>query len=492
MADNRTSTIVGWLAWMALSPFLLYALIQTPVGIGLLFLMAVGGGPLVASLGITIFAGLIGGLIGKGVCVCDGFVKGFVFVVLPVIELVLGASIYRSHFSDESFIKNAEKKASAIFITQPMIPITGLYTESIPLKSALYGMLIERRFSFIEGDVAGSQWLFDMAKDPQALAEKAKDNQYFRLSFGSNDSQDCLSWKDESKRLDKGVPVRPGTCLRVIFDNHLLADTRLRVNLDRVNRHEIRWEITRIQETGPIISIPFWFKRSDKPILLDVYNYVLYTDKHNYSSFARLIRKLAPETLNLNSDGRPYVLSIFPGDRSVFSRHHLPLNPPVTVRQAGDTWIDRKKETWEEGLRRAETLNQPTIINDVIVILPKSEEIIYNFTNEIGGTVSLATECCVFVLRRFTPNIVHGIKIAIWSYGGDSRNIIIKPDSLPADVSFCVRVKDCNFRADDFKITDTDIVVVGRYSNVKGKTVIHSEKYELVVSRSQLPPEWFY
>ncbi len=84
--------------------------------------------------------------------------------------------------SDLDSTKAANEEANKILAahTEP-IPVNGLYSGSISLRWAMYGLLVESRIPFLEIDTAGSAWLLSQAKAPQTLIPSAEKYKYIRL-----------------------------------------------------------------------------------------------------------------------------------------------------------------------------------------------------------------------------------------------------------------------------------------------------------------------
>ena len=130
-----------WIAWLIVSPLLLYTLIVAPAGLALAILVGLNKMGFVL---VGAFA-LAGGLAGRLVCGRNGgFTKGVIFSVAPFLVLFGFFSIQHSYFSDESSTKNAENEAGPILAKQAIISINGLYTESIPLRYGLLGCPFNR------------------------------------------------------------------------------------------------------------------------------------------------------------------------------------------------------------------------------------------------------------------------------------------------------------------------------------------------------------
>jgi hypothetical protein len=168
---DKIVAVIGWVAWIILSPIILYKLLTSEIAAGLLILLAIGGGGIGFLLIPVIIVFIICGSIGQNACERNGFAKGIVFVLIPIIGLCLSLA-YNTENSEKS--KEAKADTLRLLADLDMIEVDGIYTGSIPLRYELYGMLVKRRISFVESDVAVAEWLFDLAKDKKFSMGKQK------------------------------------------------------------------------------------------------------------------------------------------------------------------------------------------------------------------------------------------------------------------------------------------------------------------------------
>ena len=250
---KSVKAIIRWIVWAVVSPFALFSLIISPIGLAFLWVAWAGGGVVVfvAFIALLFTSGAIGAR-SSGSDSQSGFAKGIVYFLTPFVMLVLYMVVSNS-FSDETVAKSAASKAKTLLAKQASIPISGLYTESISLRYSLFGLLVDRQIPVIEGDVAGAKWLFDLAKDQQEVAVKAAGRKYFRLSLGPLESPDCFSWKSQSDNLARDLPVQPRTCIMAVFDNNLVSDTRLHINVELMRN--IEREFLRFQADLPVLYV---------------------------------------------------------------------------------------------------------------------------------------------------------------------------------------------------------------------------------------------
>ena len=301
VADKTTlEKSLPWIIWAAISPVVLYTLLNSSFGLLIVILGALGGGGfLLIGLAVLVFGG---GAIGWCSDREGGFAKGVAFVLIPFVGLFVYFCV-SDVYSDENVASIAQRKAEALLEKQDAIPITGLYVESISLRYSLNGLLVDRRIPMIEGDVSGAGWLFDLTNDIMSI--KSAGRKYFRLSLGSIDNPDCFAWRNESDNPVKSLSVRSQTCVRISFDNTLLSDAKLHLNSDRIERRELYWELFRIGENVPIVSVPFWDRYyKDSPS-----QYYPRYQSPNAGAFTGLIRKLTPRGIKPGADEYPFVLN---------------------------------------------------------------------------------------------------------------------------------------------------------------------------------------
>jgi hypothetical protein len=391
--------------------------------------------------------------------------------------------------------RKAPEISMPILAGQDQIQINGLYVKSIPITdSGLKRMLIERQFSFIEGNVYDTSWW------PQGISriirEQREDNLYFRLFFGPADSQDCISWEWVTDK----VPVRPGTCLRLAFDKRLLSDTKLEhkkserderkymavvymINsLLGKSEHEKkgwRMEVSRIHDDKPIVYIPF---REFK--LGNHMGYELDKECVNRTcTYIKLIEKLTqdPKTLNLNAEGKLYFVPNRLGLQADYEKGVIRLKPSITVRSAQTDLVKEEYLHWKKGYQWARTSNRPTVIDERTIYLPKTDEI-YTY-HDYAPKALIATERYVFGLHSRADET----EIRVKPYANTNSWVIIpRPVSHPDEAVSCIALRNCNFTPEGLKVTDSDMIVVGRYVGRGKISDYRSEKYEWIVPMSEL------
>jgi hypothetical protein len=402
-----------------------------------------------------------------------------------VLLLLTGMLFYGFYSSDayqaelqREWNEKAKKESILILANQDQIQVNGLYIQSTPItKSGLKRMLIERQLSFIEGNVRDSSWWTPIIS--RNIKEKKKDNLYFRLFFGPADSPDCVSWEGFTNK----VPVRPGTCLRLTFDKRLLSDTKLE---NRKNeREKMGWlmEVSRIHDNKPIASIPF---REFKFGLRNHMEHELDKECVNKTcAYIKLIDKLVQDTktLNLNTEGKLYFVPNRLGLQGDYEKGVIHLTPSVKVRPAQTDLVKEKYLHWEKGYQWARTSNRPTVIDErttYLVYLPKTDEI-YAYL-DYGPEALIATDRYFFGLHSRADKT----EIRVRSYAKTNSWIIIpKPVSHPDEAVSCIASRNCNFKPEGLKVTDSDMIVVGRYVG-RGNSDYRSEKYEWIVPMSEL------
>ena len=488
MADAEKTAgkkVLFWVVWSIVSSTILFFLINSPIGLGLLLLAMGGGGPyLVIAFIVFIFSGgAIGSRSSSG---GNGFALGVAFCLAPF-AILLSFAVVSDYWSDPLLIQREEKRAEKIISKLPPIPINGLYVESISLKWALGALLVDRQFPFIEGDVVNDKWLLDLSKDEQFIATKSIGRKFYRLALGPSDSSDCFFLKNENENPTRGVRVQPETCLTLTFDNALLSDTRLHINLEGLKFRNVHLnklfgdaylEVFRNGDTTPIVSIPYW-PRSYVKAPEDFSPSYNETSSWMYGSFPDLMRKLLPRTIKLAKDGKPFVLGW-----NLYRPENLTDDgrsaPRVIVRRAGEALEDRNgrdQESWGTAYQRAQATGHPVVIGRNLILLPKSHTI---FRTGADSSDLYSTDCCAFTVDH--PLYSHEITVVAELLTREKRlKLTIKPESTPEELD----AGSCNFRAMNLRITDSELIATGKYMCRNSR----SDTYEWVVSLDQLP-DW--
>lgn len=473
MEDTETKVKASWSKWV------IWAIISSVVLIFLseylawvaLGLLIIGGRPL--ALGALVVIGLSGGVIGRRTVRGGGFALGAIYALTPFVLWAFYGAV--SHHYTSMQYQRAQDNAAEILRKQPLIPINGIYAESISLKFALYGLLVDRQFSFVEGDVARDEWLLAVVQDKHAIVTKSIGKRFYRLALGPSESPDCISLVEEKLDPAKRQEVQPETCLTLVFDNTLLSDTRLRFNYDKKFFNffgDVYLEVSRNGDAKPIVSIPYapW---AGEPESLSYYG------RGERSSFGDLMRKLSPRTVNLAKDGKPFVLNITSGKQVEEER----IFPTVIVRRSVDD-VERESiqqlEDWDKAYKKAQSTGLPVAFDGRFIVLPNAHTIF-----DAGGSFSgfYVTECCAFLSNHTWKYELH---ITVEALTREKRvTLILEPELLPEEVlarPIGGMVK--RFLVRKLRVTDSELIVTGEY--VVDDT-FRSAPYEWVVSLDQLP-----
>lgn len=409
--------------------------------------------------------------------------------------------------SDTSARESAEKEATRILKAhEDQIPTNGLYTGSVNLRWALYGMLVESRLPFIEVNTAGSAWLLSMAKMPAPLIAQAEQHKYIRLSLGKRDDPHCLTWANSSYDWTNKPPVRPGTCVLAVFDDDLQSNIQLNVDASRVSSRKLRWELVDRSTGKVLLSVPFWEPQTEgQPVHVSA----TYRYADEIDIFASVLRKLSPTLAPQGADGRPFVMNHMDEPR------HEPFKGISTVagefRSLELDWSaipePRVNETWEEGYQRAVATGQPVIINHTLLVVPKEDMVrsaclapgwcgSANFVSDVG-VLSVRHEAAYLeresVRSPYHGSLTHQMYVDVQ---GRTLNgqllwfVKIEPTALPQPFQRCMDFKlACYFYPKQATTTNQELVIRGVFGaqNYQGEPMPKDE-YELVVPLSRLAP----
>lgn len=416
--------------------------------------------------------------------------------------------------SDERSRRSAEKDADRILEKTPgSISVTGLYTGSVDLRWALYGMLVESRLPFVEINTAGSAWLLSQSKDPAALIPLAEQHPYVRLALGSQGNPACFSWKSSNDDWTANPPVRPRTCLLIQFVDELQSDLALSVDASEVRHRKLRWNLVDRATGNMRLSLPFWVSQVEgQPLFVSA----TYRVAHENYPFAKVIKKLAPTFVPTGQDGRPYLMTRIDADAIQRSERDVKATAiAASFRPPTFDWTTAagggRNERWIEGYDRAETTGLPTMHNNFWLILPQ-QDLIRPVCIEPGGS----SRSCTFVHNFLTAAGV----LTFWvgpSYRDTSPPgpmspatsshpmyllltgrrpegdllwyVRIVPAELPESIQLCNDFsKSCAFYPRQATTTSQELIVRGTFRDDPTSMRLPRDEFELVVPLSRLPP----
>lgn len=273
--------------------------------------------------------------------------------------------------SDDKSREEAAAEAKRILQSHPgRIPVNGIYTGALPLTHALYGILVESRFPWVEIDTAGSHWLLSQARDPRPLIALAQQHRHIRLSIGEAGHPDCFVWNSMLDDLTDKPAVRPGRCLRVSFIDTLASDAALEVDVSQAAKRRLRWVLKDRASGNVHLAVPFWESQvTGKPISVST----TYRARHENDVFIRVLRTMAPVGPAGNPDGSVHLLREtdppfrrYLGSSPLVQGTMAVLSPDTPPRPVAAPAPDR----WEDAYAQAYASGLPVVVNHKLVIDP--------------------------------------------------------------------------------------------------------------------------
>lgn len=426
---------------------------------------------------------------------------------LIVHELVFG--------SDEGSMRSAEKDADRILEKTPgSIPVTGLYTGSVDLRWALYGMLVVSRLQFVEINSAGSGWLLSQSTEPEALIPLAEQHPYIRLALGSQGDPACLSWKISNDDWTANPPVRPRTCLLIKFVDELQSDLALSVDTSELRHRELRWDLVDRATGNKRLSLPFWQSQIEgKPLNVSA----IYRAAHEAQPFSRVIKKLLPTAMPVGQDGRPYSMGWIDNDAIWLSELGVGTTSiSASFRSPAVDWAavaqDPRNERWLQAYDRAAATGMPVILNNSLLVLPQQDQIrraciapsrsgfcdfAKNFVSEAGVLTvrdNPAYQDPEFLRKPGVPFRAQPLSVTLMGRkpeGALMWFVDITPAELPDSVRQCNDFSlGCYFYPRQATTVNQEVIIRGVFGARHDPTSrqLPRDEFELVVPLSQLPP----
>jgi hypothetical protein len=409
--------------------------------------------------------------------------------------------------SDTIAFRSTEARTDKILKALPQpIPVQGLYIGALDARHGLTGMLVHSGLPMVEIDAAGAAWLLAQAHDPVAPSALARQHPYIRLTLAPADQLDCFAFKSRDADISQLLTVRPGYCMRAAFVDDLQSDLAVRVDASRVSHRELSWELIE-RGTGKLrLRLPFWeTQREGHPVRVGG----TYRERGETLSFARLIKALQP----VDPHGFPFksaaIMTLIdyaarkdPSDTHVKVAGDFRALPSYTIPTP---WrVD--KESIAEGYARAHATGLPVILNNTILILPKTDSIgpacVYrqrtacDFTDTfIAGDIIMTTSVAPVwtsttpLYKNYLPSLM-GLGVTGRDLGGRLVfSIVIAPATLPAPMPGCgAGPLKCSFRPYAIETTTTELIVRGDLSYSSNASPAPSPgKYALHVPLQAIP-----
>jgi len=413
--------------------------------------------------------------------------------------------------SDSGAVEAAAKQARRLLDAHPGgIPAEGLYTGSLDMRMALYGLLVDARLPFVEINVAGSAWLMSLASDAPALVARAEGRPYIRLSLAERGAPACVAWTYPVEKWLASPPVRPGTCLALTFEDHLRSDLQLAVDARQVSARKLRWQLSDRASGAEHLAIPFWQSQTAGQPLRAAGVYREESDAGN--DFARLIQKASPTAFARRADGQPFVMNRVRSpvmgesdlvDRSAVVRgeFRVPRTPPALLHQ--------DNESWSDGYAQAIRGGKPRVINNGLLVVPETDSVAracaFPFPTDCSFESNFAADVGVLsVLHRASyqppPSVkypaAHGMALVIAGRAYDGRLLWYfqsepEPGSVPAAAQPCREpASQCDFHPVQAAVTDGELIVYGRFAsgNAAVRELLPRDVFEWAIPVASLTP----
>lgn len=383
--------------------------------------------------------------------------------------------------SDDGARSKTQAEADRMLAAHPgSIPVNGLHTGSLPLTSALFGMLAESRLPFVEIDTAGSQWFLSQAKDPQPLIALAQQHRHIRLSIGDDGHPDCFVWTTRLKDFTRALPIRPNRCLRMSFVDTLESNTALEVDISKAAKRRLQWVLKDRASETVHLAAPFWQSQvAGRPLSI----YPSYRTHHEDNTFVRVVRKLAPSGPASNPDGSVHLLwRIAPPVDKYDSGPPPDIHPRLEVLSGvlrPGPLSAPSPDNWDEAYAFAYASGKPVIVNDRLLLDPRRDR----FGPACGKSVSECSNPRVFMAGDSVLSVgtasgqpAHPtsrfpaipMRVYITSHDLDGRvewKMAVVPDAFPEQAQGCHDVRlNCNFYVTDAGLRDGSVVVRGRFT----------------------------
>ncbi len=361
---------------------------------------------------------------------------------------------------------SAEKKAREVLAARPgKLPVQGLYAGSLPLPYALQGMLSDTALPFVEIDSASSEWLSKIVnvKGPDV---RLPTYPFLRLSLADETDVDCVVWKTSSD-WSKSPPVRPGACLKVQYAATSLADVHLTVDVGDLQRRQLRWVFVDAETRKQLLAVPFWQRQPDGGRLsLSAF----YRNRDESSPFSLAIRALVPTSPPRNAEGLPFVMEWLDAVPRELGTPENTKNRIARIRPAERVWpTEIRNESWKAGYLRAQTSQQPVLINNTLLVLPAQHKIRARWYESFerhsiaGQSLLTATYLSAWPQR---PDAM-SVTVDRTDFAGKRQwRLILTPDFASPAHERCITSSGyCYFYPRAMQIEGAELIVLGAYNN---------------------------
>jgi hypothetical protein len=404
--------------------------------------------------------------------------------------------------TDTGAFRSTDARSDKILKALPQpIPVQGLYIGPLHVRYGLQGMLVESQLPMVEIDAAGAAWLLALARDPAPLAALATQHPYIRLTIAPDHHPDCFAFKNTQDDITRFHPVRPGHCMRAAFVDTLQSDLALRVDASRVAHRELSWELL-VRASGKLLlRLPFWeYQHKGYPLSVSG----TYRTAGETFTFARLIQALQP----VDALGRAQKAAGIMTRIDYAARRDTPSTstevagyfraiPPERVAMPWRV----ANESWPDGYARAYATGMPVILNNSIIILPKTDRVgpacVFarrdcSFADTfISGDVIMTTTAASVWNTPAMDDISPSVGIGVTGRYLDGRlafDIFIVPATLSAASIGCdAGALTCSFRPDAIERNADQLVVRGRFLVGRKGGAQTAQSYALYVPALAIP-----
>ncbi len=408
--------------------------------------------------------------------------------------------------SDQGASRSADKEATKILKNYgEKNTVKGLYVGSLNLQWSLYGMLVESRLPIVEINTAGSAWLLSQVKEPKDAIAQALQHKYIRLALGERGAANCFPWKSDYYDFTTNVPVRPGTCLLVTYEDELASNLRLEVNTENLRHRELRWLVID-SNNKTLLSVPFWQSQTEgKPLNLSA----AYRARDESSIFARVIKTLKSNDPTPEDFANSRVLQWIRNVNSTKDQDIPTLQFQGSFREPMLSWGTPprwQKESWESAYRQAYSNGMPAILNNSLLLIPRNNSVgiacanRYTACDSDLNVISPAGVLTASYQKAHPPwkmwdQVRPGEEMKVYIAGRDLEgnlfwHIGITPREVSAHAQVCGDLNEyCYFYPMNVQLTSDELVILGSFSaNGTAQKSLPRQDFELVVSLSDLPP----
>jgi hypothetical protein len=346
-------------------------------------------------------------VIGEGVALTGGVER----LVLPFAYVLAPFFLARDalYGSDDDARKALEKQREDILGKSKIaFAVDGIAGDELAIsESAVYGMLVNRQMSFIESTVNDAGWLLTLAKDPEKFALLAANRRIVRISLGIEGDPDCFQQKADRHSWIKKPPVRPDTCLLVVFSDTLRAEYKVRLDSSKASKRALYWEIVRAINDEVVLRLPFWEPQYEgQPLRVDTRFFLHKSGSYRpfIAAYTSLLNTFVKKQVEAPADATPSrIIPWGRGSYEVVGKYGPALPPPQRFSVVLAPNEAPKSPTvvpsdWPDFYRYTQATGQPQINSNLLVFDPKRDLLVQHDPQKYGP--SMVTDCCRIHVRN--------------------------------------------------------------------------------------------